>query len=281
MAAYETRKLEDGLYGIVETIFPESLPLTVYLVVGSKRAALIDSGGGSGDLAAEARKVTGLPTIVLHTHAHGDHVGADSQFREIYASPLERGRSGNGYDFGKTEASRLAFLESLAETDEARATLRETHARGDVTEAAWRDLSDGELIDLGGTTLRAIAIPGHTPGSLAFADLAGRFAFTGDGIADIHWFDAPGTSVEAFADTLDHFAAGAAGAHNVYAAHLRGPFKMELIRDLRDATSAIVSGSDDPVESADYGILKHGLLRARRAGAATVYYDDAHRRRAK
>ena len=57
---------------------------TCYLVTGSKYAMLIDTGIGVGDLAGLVRGLTDLPLIVVNTHGHPDHVGANYQFTEVW-----------------------------------------------------------------------------------------------------------------------------------------------------------------------------------------------------
>lgn len=46
-----------------------------YLIEGSEKAMLIDTGYGLGDLRSAVEKVTGLPLIIVNTHGHCDHIG--------------------------------------------------------------------------------------------------------------------------------------------------------------------------------------------------------------
>ena len=46
-----------------------------YLAVGDKKAALIDTGCGIGNVLDEVREITDLPVEVLLTHGHLDHCG--------------------------------------------------------------------------------------------------------------------------------------------------------------------------------------------------------------
>src|SRR5262249_4821832 len=66
--------------------------VNLYLVEGARRAALIDSGMGLGDVLAACRALTGKPIINLSTHSHWDHVGGSYQFTErmIHAAEAER-----------------------------------------------------------------------------------------------------------------------------------------------------------------------------------------------
>ena len=49
-----------------------------YLIVGSERALLFDTGLGIGDMRRVASELTSLETIVLNSHTHYDHVGRKS-----------------------------------------------------------------------------------------------------------------------------------------------------------------------------------------------------------
>lgn len=56
----------------------------MYLVEGSARAALIDTGMGFAGLFETVRALTDKPVIVLNTHGHLDHTGANGQFDTAY-----------------------------------------------------------------------------------------------------------------------------------------------------------------------------------------------------
>ncbi len=276
MTRYRMEKLLPTLHAVEEVVPGMPFPIRMHLVIGSRRAALVDTGLGTGNLRAVVEAVTRLPVVVLHTHGHGDHVGADALFDNHFLHPSEQSGIDGGYAFGKTAASRLAFLSSLLPEDPAAvAEIAGTLVEGRAVR--YRHLRDGDRIDLGGVVLDAVHIPGHTPGSVAFVDRRNGQAFTGDGIADIHWFDGTNAStVSAFRRTLDRFLARAEGVVACHAAHMPAPFDLGLVRQLRRAAMDVLEGSDDPVELADYGFLKHGHLFAHRAGGATLYYDRDH-----
>lgn len=270
---YQVSRISDGLYSIREDISGGRFPISIYLVVGRRRAVLIDTGLGTGDLRKTVESVTSLPVTVLHTHAHGDHIGADSQFEEVWLNERDFGPSGEGYDFRALARQREQFIRAQlagAGRPELYDGIRKNLA--EIRETACRRIRDGDAVDLGGVRLRAVATPGHTPGSLSYVDAARGYAFTGDGIADIHWFDEGDVTVEDFLDTLDHFAANARRVGRIYAAHLPEPFGMDLVRDLQNAAGAILGGARDSIENADYQFLRHGELYVHRSGAATIYY---------
>ncbi|MDR0819241.1 MAG: MBL fold metallo-hydrolase, partial [Oscillospiraceae bacterium] len=51
-----------------------------YLVVGSDKALLIDTGVGRDDLPEQIAKITDKPVSLVTTHAHGDHTGGHKFF---------------------------------------------------------------------------------------------------------------------------------------------------------------------------------------------------------
>ena len=53
----------------------------LYLITGSERALLVDTGAGASDAATVVMKLVGSkPLIVRHSHAHGDHTAGDKGF---------------------------------------------------------------------------------------------------------------------------------------------------------------------------------------------------------
>jgi len=76
---FEKRDLGNGMIRI-DTPFGVSM----FLIIGTKKAALIDTGYGVGDLKGYIRSITKLPLIVLCTHGHVDHASGTDQFERVY-----------------------------------------------------------------------------------------------------------------------------------------------------------------------------------------------------
>lgn len=123
-----------------------------YLVIGSEKAALIDTGMSRNDLAAFTAGLTSLPVMVLNTHGHFDHTGGNGWFTDAWMS-----------EYAAREAK---------------------HAFGDPAEYPLdytiHTLREGDRVDLGGRELEVLAIGAHSPGSLAYLDAGNRLLFTGD-----------------------------------------------------------------------------------------------------
>jgi hydroxyacylglutathione hydrolase len=57
----------------------------LYLIFGSEKALLVDTGAGENDIARAVAQImrkrkTSVPLVVMHSHAHGDHTAGDKQF---------------------------------------------------------------------------------------------------------------------------------------------------------------------------------------------------------
>src|SRR5512135_2508944 len=69
---FEVYKLNAKTWAIYEPYqFEETLS---YLVEGDKKAILIDTGDGIGNIKALAEELTKMPFWVVNTHTHVDHV---------------------------------------------------------------------------------------------------------------------------------------------------------------------------------------------------------------
>jgi len=54
-----------------------------YLIVGTDKALLFDTGNGLGDIKAIVDQLTDKPITVLNSHSHFDHIGGNYQFDNI------------------------------------------------------------------------------------------------------------------------------------------------------------------------------------------------------
>jgi glyoxylase-like metal-dependent hydrolase (beta-lactamase superfamily II) len=130
----------------------------VYLLLFGEEAALVDAGCGSDTdrLCANIRACSGRPVPVkylLLTHCHFDHAGGAAELSERLQCPI---------------VAHSLDAEHLERGDDA------------VTAAAWygrsmkpvlvhrRIAGSEEKLTVGDRTVRAMHIPGHSPGSLVY-----------------------------------------------------------------------------------------------------------------
>ena len=172
---FEVYKIEPGIYVFYESgQFEEAIS---YLVIGKRKAALIDTGCGIGNVKQLAQEFTQLPIAVVNTHSHYDHVAQNHMFNEIalYDAPNAREVAETGYS--KAEMSPLLagnmLWRALPEGFDS-----ENYHVPPFTVTRW--LKDGDLIDLERRRLEVIHTPGHSPDSICLLDREAKLLWTGD-----------------------------------------------------------------------------------------------------
>lgn len=151
----------------------------VYLVVGSERAAIIDTAYGK-DEEVEAYlghwRSVGSPEVaaIILTHRHGDHIGGATRMREatggaVTCNALEREAIES--DLSSARISGEPFQRMASDSD------GDSDAGGVKVDAT---VGDGDVLELGDATLEFIHTPGHTLGSLCILYRQAGVLFSGD-----------------------------------------------------------------------------------------------------
>lgn len=237
--------------------------VSCFLVAGTERAVLVDTGLGIEDIKPAAGMLTDKPILVVNTHGHSDHRGGNWRFTEVAAHPLAAGALTQPVDgddlagYLKVAGEQLAAYQRAREADDrffhlfTAATrprpLPEGASRWAVPAGpAPRPLTDGERIGLGGRELTVLHSPGHSPDSLCLIDERAGLLFAGDTlITGDFWAHTPDTEFEVFAATLRKLADELAGQLTaIYPAHtLRYRARPRLLTAAADAFEAIVDGT--------------------------------------
>lgn len=134
----------------------------VYLLFGHDRALLYDTGSRNGNLRPTLQHVmhlwmlrnhrTSMPLLIVHSHAHSDHVAGDNDLQQM------------------NDASIPVKL--------VPATVEATKALYGIS--SWPEQIGS--VDLGERVLDAIPIPGHDTASLALYDRRTGVLLTGDSV---------------------------------------------------------------------------------------------------
>ncbi|MGC8487253.1 MAG: MBL fold metallo-hydrolase [Clostridia bacterium] len=189
---FHVRRVERDTYLIAEPMHVNS-----FLLVGSRRALLADTGLGIGDIRAAVESVTRLPVVVVNTHHHFDHVGGNHLFAErliheagvtavVEPTPGERLRG-----YVQYIEDLLAHYPAFQELDRRYFGTVDMPPRplpADFRPERWTiappqptgTVRDGELIELGGRQIRVLHTPGHTPDSVCLLDEDAGILIGGD-----------------------------------------------------------------------------------------------------
>lgn len=165
-----------------------------FLIVGEKRALVVDTGYGEEDIKALARTVTDVPLLLVNTHRHLDHVTGDGQFEEVYAHPAE--------------------FEDIA-----------------VFNPRCVPVGEGFVFRLGGVSAEVIETPGHTPGAICLLCPEDRVLLIGDNASDATiYMHNPYSDPAALADSLEKLLARASEYDTVLCCHGTCPTDLDTMR---------------------------------------------------
>lgn len=177
----QLEKLTDYLYCITETN-----KVHQYLIIGSEKALLIDTGFGFTAVEPIIRTVTDKPLMVVNTHADIDHASGNFRFKEAYISIHDLRFL---YDLDDKANRKKTLLYRSSKTGAN--TLEEMKKEGldvelfmnwSIFDCKYNFIDEGYIFDLGDIKLEVIATPGHTNGSICLLDKTHRILFSGDTI---------------------------------------------------------------------------------------------------
>lgn len=131
----------------------------MYLLEGTEKALLIDTGWGAGNLRQFVEKLTDKPISVVNTHFHPDHAGGNGEFSSVMVS------AGWVTDMPSMKGDLAPFdFDRLPHPDYQKVVVGE-----------------GTVIDLGNRTVEIMDVqPAHCNSSLFLFDRANGLFFTGD-----------------------------------------------------------------------------------------------------
>ena len=124
-----------------------------FLLEGSSKAVLIDSGVNCPNAVEIAKTLTNMPIMLLNTHGDGDHTSGSKGFAQIH----------------------------MHASDYINCKVKNSYPETELVE-----INDGDVIDLGNRPLKIIHIPGHTFGSIAILDVNHRVLYAGDSVQKGH-----------------------------------------------------------------------------------------------
>lgn len=188
---------------------PLACNCTILADESSGEAIVVDGGDGVDEVVAYLNRNKLRAKLLLHTHAHIDHIGDLGRLRDLTKGlgflhpgdlPLYQNLALQARWIGLREAPRVVPLDG--------------------------ELRDGDAFDLGTARVEVLHTPGHTPGSVSFAIHEGpeTALLTGDTLfaGSIGRWDLGGTSMEDIVHSIESKLMGFADATPIVPGH--GPF---------------------------------------------------------
>lgn len=122
----------------------------LYFCPESRECAVIDPGAEADQIFPLITHLSLKPVIILNTHGHVDHTGANIEIKDRYGVPIA------------IHQDDLPLLEESIQLEFGLMLGAKPTPRPD------RLLVDGDEVRVGQTSLKVIHTPGHSPGSVCF-----------------------------------------------------------------------------------------------------------------
>ncbi len=234
---FEVYRVDPGVFAIYEPAqFQEVIS---YLILGTDRALLFDTGLGIGTISEVVRELTPLPVTVLNSHTHYDHVGGNAEFQQILAldTPFTRKNiAGFAHVQLAGEVTPGALCRPIPQGVDSAAF----HTRA-WTPTTW--IADGDRIALGGRSLEIITVPGHTPDAVALLDRAAGLLWTGDTYYEGPiWLYVPETDLDAYQRSIDRLLPLVPSLRKLLSAHNQAVADPHRLLAVHDAMAKVRAG---------------------------------------
>lgn len=149
----------------------------MYLVVGERQAVLIDTGFGIGSLKSYVDKLIDKEYDVIISHGHLDHAGGAGEFEEVFLNK----RDWELEKYHCTNERRFLDVYHGEELEGGRIKQEEFIP---FRTQPYKSVDEGMNFYLGDVTIKPIAVPGHSLGSLVFLIPEDRVCITGDALGE-------------------------------------------------------------------------------------------------
>lgn len=237
----------------------------IYLVEGSQKVLLIDTGLGAADLAGAVKKLTGKPLFVVNTHAHPDHSGSNYQFGKIYMhkADIEAAKMYSSAEARKNVGGSMLNGQKPGEAD---------IYKGNEKTSEYIAVSEGYEFDLGDRIINVMETPGHTPGSICLLDVKNKVLFSGDNNNTHVWLFLEGCSpLSDYLKTLEKQISHFDEYTTLYPGH--GPaMERSFIKDQAECVKQILNGTCKPIPYESFA----GAASQCSYGQATVAFNPGN-----
>ncbi|MCM1440611.1 MAG: MBL fold metallo-hydrolase [Roseburia sp.] len=192
---FTVEKIDDNTFAISEYGHWEEMHS--YLLIGSEKALLIDTGLGVADIKSVVDNLTKLSLTVAATHVHWDHIGGHKYFDNIAVHESEK-------QWLINFSLPLTVVKSNLQDNNCVFPKNFDIDKYTVFQGQPQILlHDNEIIDLGNRKIKVIHTPGHSPGHCCYFESDKGYLFSGDliykGCLDIYY---PTTDINDFENSI-------------------------------------------------------------------------------
>ena len=215
-----------------------------YLVEGSRKALLIDTGVGMGCLKEVVAALTSKPVEVVNTHFHYDHTGGDLWFEKIW---IHKNGVQDVYQNNNLENRKAMFKRQMSRSEYSGCpTAMEDIMREGSFEL--NPIDEGFEFDLGDKKLQVIFTPGHTNDGICLLDRYNRHLFSGDTIVSTPTLLYKGYSetVETYYESVKKLLARRKEFELIFPGHYISPIGAVYLDDMKKLLEYIMEHPDQP-----------------------------------
>ena len=197
---YECHKLAAGIWRIREPHVHSFARCNIWLVHGTERNLVIDSGTGLLPLRSILPGIDDRPVVAVATHIHFDHVGALHEFSDRRAHDSEL----QAFATMPDDVTLAHLFRDLNEPVTQLPNTGWTPDRYGLRPAPiGTTLADGDRIDLGNRSLSVMHVPGHSRDSIALFEERTGILFSGDALYDGELIDTfPSSNLDRYRTTM-------------------------------------------------------------------------------
>lgn len=241
MKKYKVHPIDDKTFAIEEkTMVNQGL---CYLICGTKKSLLIDTGLGYDGLKETVESLTDLPVVVANTHGHVDHIGGNHLFREIWLHEADK-------EIFKKHLNPKYTLKLLvgdaAKPVEMVMKLITKKLLQIDSSGNYHYFGDDKVFDLGERQIEVIPTPGHTPGSVCFLDRQSRQLFSGDSVCEwgvlLH-FTGEGCPPAVYENSMERLQGLEDTFDTIWPGHHGFPVDKQYIEEYRSCAGQIENGT--------------------------------------
>ena len=209
-----------------------------YLLLGKKKALLIDTGLGVANIREIVDKITSLPIMVVTTHVHWDHIGGHRFFEEFAVHEEE-----TEWIMGKFPLPLSVVKQNLLNGNCDFPKSFDIEDYNIFSGIPQQILEDGDEIDLGNRKVKVLHTPGHSPGHCCFYEEERACLYSGDliykGCLDMFY---PTTNPELFSQSIERVSK--LEVKRILPGHHSLDIFVQIILDIKKAFSRLKKDGD-------------------------------------